>query len=140
MELDEKTEIAVQQAFTDALNLFNNDKTIESINKCIEGINMLPGKPYQYDIEYTFLETLCNHAYVDGLLDIVDEWLEIFLICDNKLRGYGNSEFLAGQMAYDRNDVIKARDFFFIADEKSGGRVWRKSNLDPKYFMFFKKK
>ena len=140
IKLTEETEKNIQALLFRANAEFNAYETVKSIDTLKEGINLLPAAPEECHLRFSLVSQICTRAYVDGLLDVVDEWLPVYLKCDEMIDGgYGNSEFLVAKLAFDRENFDKAKEYFTIADKKSTGRVW-KGEKNVKYFQFFKKK
>ena len=139
IKLSDETEVLVQAALFEANAQFNAYETEKCINTLKEGIKLLPAPPEEFQLGFSLVYEICERAYEDGLLDVVDEWLPVYVKCDELQRGYGNSEFLIAKLAFDRENFDKAKEYFTIADKKSTGRVW-KGEKEIKYFQFFKKK
>lgn len=138
-ELDEKTEEKIQELIFRAQEEFNAYQTEKCVDTLKEGITLIPGNPAEFQLGFTLVNEICEKSYDDGLLDIVNEWLEQYKECDKAQRGFGDSEYLVGRLAFDNGDFESAKSNFKIADEKSGGRIWRRKDA-VKYFKFYKEK
>ena len=138
IKLDAETEIKVQAVLFKANQQFNNYETQNSLNTLREGIKLFPDKVENCHLGWSILHFLCEYAYEDAVFDVLDEFLPLYHLCDTTQRGYGTSEFLIAKLAFDRNDLVKAKEYFILANKKSTGRVWQNKKLKPEYRQFFK--
>lgn len=139
IDLDSDIEKKIHAILFEATDHFNAGETQKSIDTLKDGFDLLPSDAADWDLGYTLVNEICEKAYDRGMVDVVDGWIELYVKCDNAQRGYGNSQFLIGKMAFDRGDTQIAKRAFEIADQRSAGRIWR-GEKEMKYFQFFKEK
>ena len=138
IKLDQETEEKVQAALFEANQQFNNYETENSLQTLRDAIALFPDKPERCHLGWSLFNQICEYAYEDGVINVLDEFIPRYAECDSEQRGFGTSDFLIAKISFDRGEFDKAKNFFEIANRKSEGRVWKQNKLDPKYLDFFK--
>lgn len=138
-ELDIELKEKIQTLIDESLDVYSDD----SIDECIELLekawSLVPDPKENWEEGYLVTHEIFETYFIACEFELAHKWAEIYLKCDEKHRNFGDAEFYLGKMAYEEEELDKARKYFEIADKKSGGRVWPGED-EPKYYKFFKSK
>ncbi len=133
-----ETKVKVDGLIDEAMSKFSRDNISISINLLSTAWDMLPENKNQWNQSFLIAKYI-THVYFNAAeLEKAKEWGLIFNETDPD-RDFGESEFMLGKIDFELGNFPEAKDWFSIADKKSGGRTW-KGESDPKYFKFYKEK
>lgn len=110
---------------------YDNGDYIKSIDLLIEAWDKLPDDKVQYDESYLIIWGILDIAIKIGNIDIMNQWVDKIFIADPGRGDTGEREMWAGRVAYESNDMDKAKMYFEIANQKSKGRCF--GDNDKKY-------
>lgn len=120
------------QELMDESNIeYDNGDYIKSIDLLIEAWDKLPDDKVQYDESYLIIWGILDIAIKIGNIDIMNQWVDKIFIADPGRGDTGEREMWAGRVAYESNDMDKAKMYFEIANQKSKGRCF--GDNDKKY-------
>lgn len=138
-ELDENLQVKIQELIDESDEMYDKD----DIDPCLVILDnaweMLPEPKTDWDESYLISKEIAQTYFCSGNIEKAWDYIRIFIECDNAQRNFGESEFLAGKIAFELQKFEDAKAYFQIAETKSEGRQW-KGESDPKYFQFFKRK
>lgn len=138
LEVDQNIKLEIERLTKEAFGVFNLQNPQPGIDFLIEAYNKIPEPRNVYSDSFNLIKYIAIGYFRAGLLPESEKWLPVFLDCDNKVMNYGESEFLAGKIAFEKDNKTEAIQYFIIANQKSEGRVF-KSKDEKTYFSFFKK-
>ena len=107
--------------------------TIEILKKMWE---KLPNPKVVYDDSYHIARFIALISLELKNFQQAKKWAEITKSCDPERQDIGEKEFLIGKVAYESGDMLEAKRFLKIANNKSGGRCF--SSDDKKYKQLIK--
>ena len=120
------------QELMDESNIeYDNGDYIKSIDLLIEAWDKLPDDKVQYDESYLIIWGILDIAIKIGNIDIMNQWVDKIFIADPGRGDTGEREMWAGRVAYESNDMDKAKMYFEITNQKSKGRCF--GDNDKKY-------
>ena len=120
------------QELMDERNIeYDNGDYIKSIDLLIEAWDKLPDDKVQYDESYLIIWGILDIAIKIGNIDIMNQWVDKIFIADPGRGDTGEREMWAGRVAYESNDMDKAKMYFEITNQKSKGRCF--GDNDKKY-------
>lgn len=138
MLLVEPYKSKVENLIDEGIAHFKNDEASLAIDKMNEAWNAIPYPRVNYDESYHLVKKIINICIMTKQPENAYKWVNICFIADLERIDTGEREFLAGKVAFECNDLINAKELFFIANQKSGGRCF--GPKDGKYLKFFKSK
>lgn len=130
-ELDAASKSKIEQMITSAMNVFSLENPEESTMLLHEAWALLPDEKHLWSESFLLSKYIVHVYFRTGDFVKAKEWSTIFLSCDNAHRNYGESEMMAGKIAHQEGDVVSAKNYFSIANQKSLGRCF--SGDDKKY-------
>lgn len=135
-KLDEKIQSEID-ALSDESNVtYDNgdyNATIEILKIMWE---KLPNPEVDYDDSYHIARSIALISLELRNYEQAKEWAEITKSCDPERQDIGEKEFLIGKVACESGDMLEAKRFLEIANNKSGGRCF--SDQDKKYKQLLK--
>lgn len=138
-ELDEKIKKEVEVIIEEAMKAFSTDSIDQSVEILIRGWDLLPNEKNQWYEGYLLTKYITTVYFNAGELDKAMNWMPEYFKTDHAQLNFGESEFLAGKLYFELNELAEAKEYFKIANEKSQGRLWEGEG-DIKYFKLFKEK
>jgi len=133
-DIKEKIEKLINKSM-DVYSVDNIGKTIDVLN---EAWGILPAPKEKWQEGFLIVKYILHSFFNANDFNSAEKWINHFLSY-NKIRNYGESEFIAAKIKLELGKEIEAIDFFKIADVKSEGRVWEGEKND-KYIKFFNSK
>lgn len=119
-ELAKTIDDLIQQSY----HVFDKENTTLSLQLLEKAWDLLPLPKENWQESYYIAQNII-HAYLQGKnIEQAIAYLPTFMRCDQQNRNYGESEFLAGKLAFDRGQKIEALDYFIIAGHKGGKRIF----------------
>ena len=103
----------------------------KSIQLLIDAWNELPGEKVQYDESFLIVWGILEICIQIKEIEIMNQWVDKIFIADPERGDTGEREMWAGRVAYESNDMDKAKKYFEIANKKSRGRCF--GDNDVKY-------
>lgn len=113
----------------------NNDQFLQGNKTLQKAWSKLPEPKYKWSQSNLIVEYICRSLLSLKNFDDLKNWIEIYKQCDNSGLSSGESEMLAGIVAYESGDKKEAMKYFKIANKKSDGRCFESE--DKKYLDFF---
>lgn len=129
--VDGKLGETIQELMDESNIEYDNGDYIKSIDLLIEAWDKLPDDKVQYDESYLIIWGILEIAIKIGNIDIMNQWVDKIFIADPGRGDTGEREMWAGRVAYESNDMDKAKMYFEIANQKSKGRCF--GDNDKKY-------
>lgn len=129
--VDGKLGETIQELMDESNIEYDNGDYIKSIDLLIEAWDKLPDDKVQYDESYLIIWGILDIAIKIGNIDIMNQWVDKIFIADPGRGDTGEREMWAGRVAYESNDMDKAKMYFEIANQKSKGRCF--GDNDKKY-------
>lgn len=120
----------------EAMNKYSRDNINISIKILLTAWDILPEDKNQWNQSFLIAKYITHVYFNAGELKKAREWGEIFNQTDPN-RDFGESEFMLGKIDFELENFSMAKNWFSIAEKKSGGRTWR-GESEPKYFKFYK--
>jgi len=136
----EKIDQLIRESFVGYQRDADLSTNSNTLLKLTEAWEFLPEPKSSWDESY-LVSKYFTHVYVNANeLQKANDYVQTFIECDNKQRGFGESEFMAGRIAFELNQLNEAKEYFEIATQKSDGRCWKTSDDVVKYYQFYKEK
>lgn len=137
-ELEKVKKAKISELIGEAMNVFSLDDPQPCLSILLEAWNLLPFQKHTWE-EGCQLSNYIIHVYFrTGDYKNALKWQDTFIQCDNANRNQGVSEFMAGKIAYELNNMEVAKSYFSIANTKSEGRCFY--DEDEKYKKLLDKK
>lgn len=108
--------------------LFTAGKYRDALNLLAELWEKIPIPKEQLQNSYLIVAYGAVLAQKEADLDLAWEWAKRGLVYSGNVNLGGESEFLAGEVAYARADFDQAKHYFLIARQNSGVRLSRDKN------------
>lgn len=123
--------IKIQELMDESNDMWDKGDYIKSIELLIEAWDKLPDDKIQYDESYLIVWGILETSIQINDIEMMNQWVDKIFITDPGRTDCGEREMWAGRVAYESNEMEKAREFFIIANQKSGGRCF--GDNDKKY-------
>jgi hypothetical protein len=117
---------------------YDNGNLVESVDLLEIAWDKLPDPKGIYDDSFHIVLYLSETYLEIGNINNAKKWADLIYECDLERADSGQREFLSGKVAFESGDLICAKQYFSVANEKSQGRCFKSS--DGKYLRFFKSK
>jgi tetratricopeptide (TPR) repeat protein len=99
----------------------------------------LPDGKNEYDESYLIISGILGTSILVGDHDRLRKWVDLIFSADPERLDSGERPMWAGRVAYELGEPAKAKEYFEIANKKSGGRCFGLKN-DGKYLKFYNEK
>lgn len=135
-QLEERIKSQVESLIEQAMSVYSPENINPTIEALMKAWELLP-EPKENWYDGFLVAKYITHTFFNVKdFENAEVWARN-LRAFNKVRDFGESEFISGKVALELGKEEDAYQFFKVADEKSEGRVW-KGEKDMKYFKFFK--
>ena len=131
-ELGEK----IQNLMDESNEQWDKGEYRKSIDLLIEAWNELPDDKVQYDESYLIVWGILDISILTNDIVTMNEWVDKVFVADPGRGDTGEREMWAGRVAYESNEMNKAKEYFEIANKKSKGRCF--GDNDEKYKSFYR--
>lgn len=138
-ELEEGLKQKIRDLIDKAYDVYSAESIEESVKLLNEAWSMIPGEKTSWEEGYRVAHEFVETYFSFGDYKEAEKWATDYLKADERFRNLGGAEFDAGRVAYELDKMEEAKRYFMIADEKSGGRLW-KERKDTKYYKFYSEK
>ncbi len=128
----------IERLTSEAFEVFDLENPQPGIDLLIEAYHKIPAPRTMYSESFNLLKYIAIGYFRAGLVDESEHWLSAFIESDFNVRGFGESEYLAGKIALKRNREELAIQHFIVANQKSNGRVFGSDEDDQANYQFFK--
>ena len=135
--LDPTIKEEIEKLDNESNAIFNLNSPQPGIDLLIKAYHLIPEPRNAYSESFNLLKYISIAYFRSGMIDESEQWLANFLESDYNTMRYGDSEYLAGKIALKRNNKEAAIQYLIIANQKSGGRVFRKKD-EKEIYNFFK--
>ncbi|WHX47202.1 hypothetical protein QNH46_13595 [Paenibacillus woosongensis] len=108
----------------------------DSIKLLEEAWEKLPIPKVTYDDSYHIVKYIIETYLFMNKAEMGAKWISMLFICDLEREDSGEREFIAGKVSYETDDLVMAKELFYVANNKSEGRCFE--DEDTKYLKFFK--
>lgn len=137
-ELDQELAHTIEDLITQSYTVYDKENLEPSLTLLKKAWDLLPSSKVNWQESYYISKNII-HTYLQADdLEKVKAYLPTFITCDNLNRNYGESEFLAGKIAFDTGKKTEALNYFVIAGHKGGSRIFNGSE-NARYKDFYKK-
>lgn len=126
-ELGEK----IQELMDESNVQYDKGEYRKSIDLLIDAWNELPNDKVQYDESFLIIWGILEISIQINEIDIMNQWVDKIFIADPGRGDTGEREMWAGRVAYESNNMDKAKEYLEIANKKSRGRCF--GDNDTKY-------
>lgn len=137
-QLKNTTQVEINALIDKSMKVYSPDDISETISTLEKAWALLPAPKEKWQDGFLIVKYMVHSYFNVKNFEKAEEWSSLFRSF-NGIRDYGESEFMSGKIAFERNKLDIARDYFETAEKKSDGRVW-KGERDLKYYKFFKAK
>lgn len=137
-ELEKLKKAKIREMIGEAMNVFSLEEPQPGLSILLEAWELLPFQKYTWDEGYQLSNYIIHVYFRTGDYKNAHKWQDTFIQCDNANRNRGESEFMAGKIAYEMNNLEVAKNYFSIANTKSEGRCFYEE--DKKYKKLLDKK
>ena len=124
--------------YNKCLELLNNRKFDEELSLLLDCWALIPNEKYIYDESYLVAWRIVQLAIETKNIPLMNEWKKHIELADPERADSGQREMLLGKIAYLNNNLQEARELFLVANKKSEGRCFKKSDSKYKEFMLGK--
>ncbi|MBQ2983025.1 MAG: hypothetical protein IJD58_13065 [Lachnospiraceae bacterium] len=121
----------IQELMDESNEQYDNGEYKKSIDLLIEAWNELPNDKVQYDESFLIIWGILDIAIHINDIETMNQWVDKIFIADPGRGDTGEREMWAGRVAYESNNIEKAKGYFEIANKKSRGRCFGEE--DGKY-------
>ena len=111
---------------------WDNKEYNKSIEKLVQAWDLLPDDKYSYDESYLIVWGILDISIMIKDIDTMNKWVDKIFYADPERVDSGEREMWAGKVAFETGEMEKAKEYFLIAQKKSGGRCFR--GQDRKYY------
>lgn len=137
-QLKNPTQVEVNALIDKSMSVYSPNDISETISTLEEAWALLPTPKEKWQEGFLVVKYMVHSYFNVKEFEKAEAWANTFRLF-NGIRDYGESEFMSGKIAFEMDKPAIARNYFEIADKKSGARVW-KGERDMKYYKFFKAK
>jgi tetratricopeptide (TPR) repeat protein len=129
--LDETSKQGIEALIQQSFAVFTLEDPAPALSKLFEAWERLPGEKPGYHESFLLSKYIVTVFFRTKNYDEALKWRDTFLLCDHATLNLGESEMMAGQIAFELNDLAAAKEYISIANKKSEGRCLR--SADQKY-------
>jgi hypothetical protein len=126
----------VEKQIEEASNKYLGNDFDSCINLLLDSWAKLPSPKVVYAESFHIVEYLIETYLKKNDFVNIDYWHKILYLCDLERVDYGEREFLSGRLALHQNNTDDAKYYFWIAYQKSNGRIFKER--DKKNIEFYK--
>lgn len=116
--------------------LYQRGNYIEAIDLLEKTWELFPYPKTVYDESYHVVKYTIQFCLLAKDYQKAKKWANVLFICDLERADAGEREFFGGMVAFEMGELDLAKEFFYVANNKSEGRCFDKK--DTKYLKFFK--
>lgn len=134
--LNKKLEAQVEDLRLACIDFYRNQDFEKSAQYLLKAWDLLPSPKVTYPESYHIAEYLIATYLKTQDFKRIKYWLKMLYLCDLKRAEGGEREYLSAMVAFEEQDWDTAKYYFWIAYEKSDGRIFKER--EKKYIDFYR--
>ncbi|MGL4597076.1 MAG: hypothetical protein ACRCYO_06095, partial [Bacteroidia bacterium] len=114
----------INALINESMSVFSLENPTPGLTILQRAWDLLPEDKQDSDEGYMLSKYIIHVYFRSGDMTNAALWQDTFTRCDHAVRNTGESEFMAGKIAFASGDMDAAKLFFSLANKKSEGRCF----------------
>ncbi len=125
----------INTLINESMAVFSLENPTPGLSILLRAWELLPDDKQDSDEGYMLSKYIIHVYFRTGDFVNAALWQDTFTRCDQATRNTGESEFMAGKIAFAQGNMEAAKSFFSIANRKSEGRCFTKDDKQYKALL-----